>query len=431
MADPSSRPAPGRSAQGCVRVVPRAPSPIAAGLTLLLACVAFPAVEARASAPQISPRSSDKISLVDGRTLEIAIQTIDEQGKIRLADGSTESLAQVLGIERSLAANPNRKPALIVRLASGGELFAQAAALENDRVALQTSFGQLDLPLEAVRAIVFKPTALTSAIQEAIEHPSSQFDVVWAEGSEGLQSASGLIRSIANGKVIGEFDGQQQSISESRIVAYIAADLGLQPPSRNSVCRLTDGSTVYGSIVGLAEQRLTLQLPGVSRAIIPWEMVSSIAMTSDRLAWLSDLEPVEDQQEPMVTQPRPTRKDRSVLGNPLTLRTTRQREPLVFEKGLGVRAYSQLIYRNDGGFDRLAATVGIDSETQGRGDCRFVVRGDGVELWSQRMAAADDPVDMMLDISDVQELSLVVEPGGQLDLADHADWCNARFLKTK
>ena len=390
-----------------------------------MACVSVSAVA------QESTRNRDTISTINGRNIDGVITTIDQGGQVQLADGSSVAFAQVLGIQRNVAVEPKRDAPIKVYLAQGGTLFANVAQLQNERVTLSASFGPLELSIEAVRAIVFKPSSISDAVTENIAKPSNQFDNVWAESSEGLHSASGLVHSITDGKVTGEFDGQARSIALAKVVAYVAADLGLKRPTGLAQIQLSDGAQVHGSIGGLVDQRLTVEFPGGGRAEIPWDLVVRIAIESDRLVWISDLTPLESIQEPLVTNSRAAQTDRSVDRNPLTLRTSLQREPLNFDKGLGVHSYSRLVYRNEAGFDRLTATVGIDSETQGYGDCIFIVRGDGIELWSQRVRATDDPVSVDVDVSNVKEISLIVEPGLQLDLADHADWCNARLLKTK
>ena len=102
-----------------------------------------------------------------------------------------------------------------------------------------------------------------------------------------------------------------------------------------------------------------------------------------------------------------------------------------FKKGLGTQAFSLLVFKNSRGFDRFNAVVGIDAETQGRGDCQMVVLGDGIELWSRRVRGSDDPQEIDVDIEGINQISLVVYPGEYFDLGDHANWGNARFVKTK
>ena len=59
------------------------------------------------------------------------------------------------------------------------------------------------------------------------------------------------------------------------------------------------------------------------------------------------------------------------------------------------------------------------------------VEGDGITLWSRRIRGSDTAIDLDIDISGIRQIALIVAPGEQFDLADHADWAQARFLKTE
>lgn len=383
------------------------------------------------AAPVAATASDDRIATIDGRTITGTIESIDGQGLIRLADGSGLKFFDVLGIDRGLDATAsNSDSTLQLHLAYGGMLSAQSVELKNERVSLVTSFGSLELPIESVRAIVFKPSALSDAVRNNIATPSNQFDTVWAESNQGLQAVEGFIQSIGDGKISGEFQGEQRSIQQAKVIAYIAANLGLKPQPGLASCQLADGSSLRGAVESLSGGTLSIRIPGGGRAEIPWSTVVQIDIESDRLKWLSDLIPVSNEQEPMVTTAMEAQFNRSVGGNPLTLRSSQQPTPLVFAKGIGVHAFSRLAFDNESNFDRLVGTVGIDAETQGNGDCVFIVRGDGVELWARRVRAGEDPQPLDVDVSNVREINLIVEPGEALDLGDHADWCNVRLLRT-
>jgi len=113
------------------------------------------------------------------------------------------------------------------------------------------------------------------------------------------------------------------------------------------------------------------------------------------------------------------------MGKPLTLGGR------VYEKGLGVHARSSLTFASEKKWDVLAATIGLDAAAGGKGDCVFVVLVDGQPLLTQRVKGKDPPQDIQVPISGREQITLVVEPGEGLDLADHADWCDARFLKNR
>jgi hypothetical protein len=82
-----------------------------------------------------------------------------------------------------------------------------------------------------------------------------------------------------------------------------------------------------------------------------------------------------------------------------------------------------------GGYAMLAAVIGLDSGAGGHGDCIFMVHGDGRELFSKRMRGKDAPYPLKLDIAGVTRLTLTVDWGENLDIGDHANWCDARVIK--
>ena len=124
-------------------------------------------------------------------------------------------------------------------------------------------------------------------------------------------------------------------------------------------------------------------------------------------------------------------KECKCTGKPLEIRLKDSEEVRSFKKGLGMQASSRLVFANDAGFDRFSAIAGIAAETNGRGDCQMIVRGDGIELWSERVTGEGGPLEIDVDIEGLKEIVLVVSPGAEFDLGDHANWGEARFIKTK
>jgi hypothetical protein len=56
---------------------------------------------------------------------------------------------------------------------------------------------------------------------------------------------------------------------------------------------------------------------------------------------------------------------------------------------------------------------------------------DGEELLKQRMTSEDGPQRIDVPIRGRAEVTLLVEPGADLDLADYADWAEARFIRER
>ena len=117
------------------------------------------------------------------------------------------------------------------------------------------------------------------------------------------------------------------------------------------------------------------------------------------------------------------RRNLSVAGNEMTIGDA------IFDQGLGLAAGMELTYKLAGDFDLFTATIGIDAETETRGDCHFVLSGDGRELFRQRVRGTDGAALIKVDVKGVQELVISVEPGENLDISDHADWAEASLLQ--
>ena len=235
----------------------------------------------------------------------------------------------------------------------------------------------------------------------------------------------GLIESLSDKELAFELEGARRSIPRDKLLAVVMAQAQADDPRTVATVSLVNGSTASGELASLSAESLLLNLPSGAELILPTSAISSVALRSSRVAFLSDLKPVEVLEQPVVTLGRPWQKNRSVGGRPLTLAGR------VFESGLGVHARSQMTFANDGNFDVLTGVIGIDAETAGRGDCVFIVLGDGQPLFTQRVKGTDPPRDVRVDIGRYKQVTLLVEPGEDLDLADHADWCDIRFIKNR
>lgn len=355
---------------------------------------------------------------------------IAKGGKLLTGDQDAIQLADFRVIEFSDHVPTQPKNPILVSTNDGGMLYASAVSIGEDHCRISLAAGSVSLPIEQIKSIELQPDPTSEAYRRALKSQDPDFDKVLVKSDGQYQAASVIIDSLSDEAVNFEYGDQQVSLPREKVYAILIASVAQQTNSRQPAkVMLTDGSSLMGQVQKLDGGKLHLQLAQADIVQLDWNRLARIEMNSAKIQYLSDLNPIFEKQTPIVTLPRKWRRDASIEGHPLQLRSEDGDAPRVFAKGIGTNSMSELVFQNDGEFSHIAAIIGIDVETNGRGDCQFVVAGDGKELFSRRVKGTDSPYQMLVDIGQAKEVSIVVNPGEELDLADHANWCDVRFLK--
>ena len=152
--------------------------------------------------------------------------------------------------------------------------------------------------------------------------------------------------------------------------------------------------------------------------------ISAMTIRSDRVVYVSDLKPVAQKTEGILHRPWPPRFDKNAVGDPISL------DGRKYLRGLGVHSRTELVFEIDGDYEMFVATIGLDDSVRPRGSVVFRIIGDGEPLFdSGTVTGRDKPKDVRVDVTQVKTLGLIVDYGDELDIADHADWADARLLK--
>lgn len=132
--------------------------------------------------------------------------------------------------------------------------------------------------------------------------------------------------------------------------------------------------------------------------------------------YLSDLE-----WESVKTGWKEPGKDVSCEGNPIRLGGKQ------YDKGLGLHADSEVVYKLDGKYSRFQAVAGIDDEVGSNvGDAVFQVVADGKIIYEENLLTGDSDI-VDLSVSGVRQLKLITTQNGA-DSNDHTDWADAKVL---
>ena len=394
---------------------------------LLLACFLCAAAVAQ----------TDTAVLLDGTRVSKNVAGIAD-GKVSFdGDANAVDVQNLRRIERATA-KAETDAAARVYLTGGGYLRAKAVTLSETECNLEWAHGKLKLPIAGVRAIRFTNEAdakklpaghdVFDADVAAPPPPGGAKDKVYVNLENKIQSFEGVFLDLSADQLKLNYDKEDRAIDRAKIFALMLAGTG-KTPALTGLCHVqfADGSSAWAAVnklVGGAGGNVELALAGGGVAMtVPWSAVMRVDVRSDRLVFLSDLEPI-DVYERAIADVGKWQRDKSVRGKPLTLKGR------VFEKGLGVHATSRLSYLADAKFGVFAATIGIDDATKGKGDCEFAVIADGKELFRKRVKAGEDPTEVRVKIPEgTRKVTLAVEAGEDLDFADHGNWCDARWIR--
>jgi hypothetical protein len=285
------------------------------------------------------------------------------------------------------------------------------------------------IPLETVRGVLFAGGGSYSDRARTMADIASareRDDRLWLANGDALSGTvvsldeKGLVVTTAVGRTVLDRAG-------IRALAF-SADLVSMPELKGpaALATLVDGSRLHALDAELGgADRIRLRTLCGPEFELPLAAVSSLHFLGGRAVHLSDLEPIEYRFEPYFSLEWPWRRDRNVSGGPLRLRK------VDYPKGLGVHSQCEISYRLEGGYRHFQAVAGIDDETGGRGNAVFRVLLDGVSAFeSPAVGGSDAPIQIgPLDVSHARRLTLRVEYGGQADILDRADWCDAVLLK--
>ncbi len=375
------------------------------------------------------------VETISGQTVGGTLQSVAEDGSLIGAGFDGINIEQVLSIATNRESKSPPSNTVQLQLVDGGQLSVLAPTIDGETIRFQPTAAKLDsISIQSVRAIVFRDSDL---IREAISQPATDKDTVIVDRGESLAQVSGVLEALDTDKLQLNFNGKSRPIKSEKIAAVVIADLGLSPPQGTfATLALTDGSTIRGVLDLIDATSVSLTLTGKQTIRVAREFLIRLDIDSDSIAFLSSMNPIEVRQQPQFTVARQWRRNLSVEGNPIRLPVASSesegaRQIQKFDNGIGTSSFSRLVFENTKEFSRFLATVGIDAETAGRGDCIMRVEGDGITLWSQRIRGGELAVDINVNITGIRQIALIVDPGEQFDLADHADWARARFLKTE
>lgn len=331
-------------------------------------------------------------------------------------------------------------------LADGSLLAAEIARLADDKLVVDGElWGRAEIPLAKVRGVILDPppsAADRDRLWERIATAQGAEDQLVLPNGDVLRGVlkklepPAAVATSATPAITFAVEGRDLTISVNKARAIVFNPALLSPvaqPPFYVMLGFRDGSLLNAASVSPAGAFLRLTLThDVALELDPQLLQTELTLLqpiSDRVVYLSDLEPISYKHIAYLDTPWPLGRDRSVTGGRL------RHGGKLSVKGLGMHSASRVAYRLDGRYRRLEAELAVDDSAGLGGSVVFrVFVGDAAEQWTRvyespvvRGGAPALPISV--EVSRAQAAALIVDFADRGDVLDRALWLNARLTK--
>lgn len=350
------------------------------------------------------------------------------ESSVRLGTGDGElnlPTAELLEVRfPDAAAKPDAGMPLELFLVDGSHLFCSTAARAGSEIRVEsTRLGTLAIPLKSVANVRFGPAdPKLLAAWNALCEKDAKTDLVVTRKGEVLDFLNGVIGEFDEKTVKFLLDNDEVAINRQKVYGLI-----YKRP------RATAKASCIADVDGQDELRLTQvtwdgtncrgKLVGGPAVTLPLDKIRALDFSLGKVRYLSQMEPRDVKYVPYFDVVWKYRRDRNLDGGPIRLGNT------TYARGLSIHSRTLLRYRLGGEFRSFQAMMGIDQSIAREGDVQVTISGDGKELLKADVKGIDEPRPVKLDVAGVRDLEILVDFGGNLDIADHLDLADAKVMK--
>lgn len=406
------------------------------------------------------------VSTMEGRSLTGVVATATSKAIVLESEGepSTIPLDSVLNIRFGSSAtsssnsNSNSMQAdqqAAIQLKDGSVLAVESIASTADTLSLTSPLmKEVQLSRSDVRAIRFQPMQKEFELQwDGFIGRSDQKDllVIQKRNSDGLDFLTGNVSAISETEVSFLLDGDEIPVPRTRVFGLVLAELAESNLNGTTTLRTVDGQTIMIRSMEFAEGQFQIETSWKQSLSLPQDAVQEIDFSSGRLNYLSDLTPITEEYfgldpigQEWGTLFDDDRKTRTGLSSQWKMSTDQfmnnGRPPLTlrsktYAKGLCLFPNAKVEYALDRKYSQFKAIVGVDDDVafqQPRNGQQTMVElrveADGEILFQQLISAIADPIELNLDVTDRNTLSIFVDFGDGSSVCDYLDLANALLI---
>lgn len=375
-----------------------------------------------------------QVTTFDGQGFTGTLKSVTaEQVVLETADGETAIEGDKLHwlAPKAEPVPPAEKPAALVELIDGSRLPATNFLAQENKATLTTLDGvEVTLPINQIRLVRFgrldDPNAEVGA-------PGATGDLIGVRKSSGVDYLEGAIGDVTAEAVKFTLEGDAIPVNRAKVDSLVyARKVSDEGPTPACVVEDAAGAVLKAKSAEFKDGKLQVKLLAGPSVVVPVEALRKIDFSAGKLVYLSELKP----ESVNWTSYFDLGKQSPALANFLGPRFDRGREDSVmrlggktYKRGVSLTSRTEMVYKLPAKSRRFQAVAGIDDLVGNLGSVQLVVTGDGRTLYTGKLTGKDEPVELDLDLTGVRRLTVLVDYGGDLDIADHLNLCEARIVK--
>ncbi len=375
------------------------------------------------------------LTTLSGKKFTGDVTSINAQGiTLKAATGDvTTSLTDALLVELGSITSIQTK-FTEVELIDGSVLHCLAVTLKRQQAELTLHGGTvLNVPLASVSSLLNDAND-PKVRQEWLQliRKRGQYDLLAVRSDGKLDALDG---TFGPGNDAGDAIEFSLASAEQKLNPKLARVQGLvfvRKPvadAPTTPCRVTDtaGNLIVARHVHTEGDAVIVEPVGGGSVRYPsLKSLARLDYSKGKLAYLSDLEPIEKDQSSTEDLVFPFRRDRNLYGGQLRL------SGVAYPKGLAIHSRTVLTYDIGGDYNEFRATLGVDDVVRSENGTpvllRVTIDGDGRELFRGDVRDRDAPKPIAVDVKNVRRLKITVA-APLLDLGNQVDLCDARVSK--
>jgi hypothetical protein len=355
------------------------------------------------------------LTTADFNSRPVMLKSVTESAVVFSYNGAdgTMPIGQLLSLSRGASMT---SPKFVLTLLNGDQLAGMPVSVSGEQLLWKS-------PALGDVAVSLRKLVSMNRPGKTLPEGARAQDVVMLANGDVMH---GIVTGFSSDKLMLQGDSGDATpvpLDSVNSVGFATTQAPAASPSRALKVKLADGSSVTAAKLTSENSNWSIALMDSPARAIDGNAVVSIEQVNGPVSWLSSRTPSEVTQIPYLGTPWPTRFDRDVMNKPIRFGDK------VFSRGIGVHAYSRIVYPLDGAYKTFRTQDAMDGDLPYADvTVRVLLDGKVVHETKNFRAGVLSPV-VSIPVDSAKSLTLEVDYGVNRDTQARFNWIEPALLR--